>query len=132
MSTEASQDPINQPDPSFVEKRQVKRVQRTYPSVNYSSKYIHRDTARRQAFSLTELDRIVLKSILMDLHLPVAVRFTAGYYLDNLHGSRSQIKNRCVLTGRARAVNRHFRLSRFAFRALSAGGQLPGVTIASW
>lgn len=115
-----------------VEKRQNRRTQRTYPSLNYSSRYVSRDKARRHSFFLTELERLVLKSISFDQHLPSAVRYTAGYYLDQLNGQRSRIKNRCILTGRARAVNRHFRLSRFAFRSLSSNGQLPGVVSASW
>jgi small subunit ribosomal protein S14 len=114
------------------EKRQIKRTQRTYPSLNYSSRYISRDRARRHSFFLTELERVVLKSVLFDQHLPSAIRYTAGYYLDQLNGCKSRIKNRCILTGRARSVNRHFRLSRFAFRSLSSNGQLPGVISASW
>lgn len=115
-----------------VEKRHVKRTQRTYPSLNYVSKYISRDKARRHSFFLNELERIILKSVSTDQHLPSSVRYTAGYYLDQLNGHKSRIKNRCILTGRARSVNRHFRLSRFAFRSLSSNGQLPGVVSASW
>jgi small subunit ribosomal protein S14 len=131
MSTENEQ-PELVPSPLFTEKRQIKRTQRTYPSLHYKSRYISRDKARRKSFAFNELERAVLKSISADQHLPSAIRYTASYYLDHLNGSRSQIKNRCVLTGRARAVNRHFRLSRFAFRSLSSGGQLPGVVSASW
>jgi small subunit ribosomal protein S14 len=114
------------------EKRYIKRIQRTYPSLHYKSRYTSRDNARRHNFFLNELERVVLKSVSADQHLPSAIRYAASYRLDQLGGYRSRIKNRCVLTGRARAINRNFRLSRFSFRALSSGGQLPGVTTASW
>lgn len=132
MSVEKEQSEATNSPVLSVEKRHVKRIQRTHPSLNYTSRYTSRDRARRHVFFLTELERVVLKSVSFDQHLPSAVRYTADYHLDQLNGQKSRIKNRCILTGRARSVNRHFRLSRFAFRSLSSNGQLPGVASASW
>lgn len=44
----------------------------------------------------------------------------------------TSIKNRCVLTGRSRAVFRLFRLSRMSFKYLALHGFLPGITKYSW
>ena len=43
-----------------------------------------------------------------------------------------RIRNRCELTGRARAYYRKFGRSRIALRDLASLGELPGVTKASW
>jgi small subunit ribosomal protein S14 len=43
-----------------------------------------------------------------------------------------RIRNRCQLTGRARAVYRKFGVCRIIFRDLASNGQIPGVRKASW
>jgi small subunit ribosomal protein S14 len=43
-----------------------------------------------------------------------------------------QLRRRCELTGRSRAVYRKFGLSRMKFRELAHRGLLPGVAKASW
>ena len=44
----------------------------------------------------------------------------------------TRLTRRCFLSGRARAYNRKFGLSRIALRDLALRGELPGVTKASW
>lgn len=46
--------------------------------------------------------------------------------------SPTRVRNRCKVTGRARAVYRKFGLSRIALRMLARQGDVPGVTKASW
>jgi small subunit ribosomal protein S14 len=48
------------------------------------------------------------------------------------NSSPVRLRNRCSLTGRARAYIGKFGLSRICFRELASSGQLPGVTKASW
>jgi len=48
------------------------------------------------------------------------------------NSSRVRLHNRCILTGRPRAVYRKFGLSRIAFRDLALEGKLPGIMKASW
>ena len=43
-----------------------------------------------------------------------------------------RLKNRCMVTGRSRAVYRKLMLSRIAFRDLALKGYLPGIHKASW
>ncbi len=45
---------------------------------------------------------------------------------------RIQIKRRCKLCGRARAVYRKFGICRICFRNLASDGLIPGVRKASW
>lgn len=44
----------------------------------------------------------------------------------------NRIRNRCLLTGRARATYRKFGVSRHVFRELALKGEIPGVRKASW
>lgn len=44
----------------------------------------------------------------------------------------NRIRNRCLLTGRPRAIYRKFGISRVMFRELSLMGEIPGVRKASW
>jgi len=48
------------------------------------------------------------------------------------NASKVRIRNRCILTGRARGVYRKFRLSRIVFRELASIGHIPGITKSSW
>lgn len=59
------------------------------------------------------------------------------YYLKKLrkiprNASKVRIRNRCVLTGRAKSVYKSYKISRIKFRELAAKGALQGVTKASW
>lgn len=46
--------------------------------------------------------------------------------------SPSRLRNRCILTGRARGYLRRFKLSRLSFREMASNGMIPGVVKASW
>jgi small subunit ribosomal protein S14 len=48
------------------------------------------------------------------------------------NASPVRLRNRCVVSGRPRAVYREFMLSRIAFRELALHGMLPGIMKASW
>lgn len=70
----------------------------------------------------------------VDMKLSDEVRQAARLKLQKLprKTSSTQIRNRCVLTGRPRGVLRKFGLCRNKFRELALTGKLPGVTKASW
>lgn len=48
------------------------------------------------------------------------------------NSSKVRLRNRCSVSGRARAYIRKFGLSRITFRELALDGKIPGVTKASW
>lgn len=54
--------------------------------------------------------------------------------LQNLprNSSLSRIRNRCMITGRARGVLSSYKISRITFRQYANQGRLPGITKASW
>ncbi len=48
------------------------------------------------------------------------------------NASPIRVRNRCAMTGRARAVYRKFGIARPAFRDLALQGQIPGVVKSRW
>ncbi len=48
------------------------------------------------------------------------------------NSSPTRIRNRCIMTGRGRAVYKKFGLCRNVFRQLSLEGKIPGIRKASW
>ena len=46
--------------------------------------------------------------------------------------AKGRIRNRCLISGRPRAVYRKFRMSRIALRDLASNGKIPGVVKSSW
>lgn len=78
--------------------------------------------------------RLELKQLKRDPNLKPAERLKAMFELDSLpkRSSRVRLRNRCVVTGRARAYNRLTQLGRHAFRYYADRGLLPGITRASW
>jgi small subunit ribosomal protein S14 len=78
--------------------------------------------------------RAKLKAMSKDLKLPPEERFAARMKLAEMprNSSKVRIRNRCELTGRARAFYRKFKLSRIALRELASTGQIPGMVKSSW
>ncbi|RJE20654.1 hypothetical protein PHISCL_07020 [Aspergillus sclerotialis] len=93
-----------------------------------------RDHTKRQVFAQHEPERQALRYIIRNETLPQRVRAQAQLQLSQMHAyTRStQIRNRCVETGKARAVYRNFRLTKMQFRMQAYKGELPGVKKASW
>jgi small subunit ribosomal protein S14 len=48
------------------------------------------------------------------------------------NGNPTRVRNRCEVSGRARAVYRKFKMSRIALRELGNKGLIPGLTKSSW
>ena len=85
---------------------------------------------RRHLFNEYEEKRLALK-ILQRLN-PSDVRVQQSMADLPTNSSKTRIRNRCILTGRARSVWRAFRVSRIQLRKLASEGFLPGVSKYSW
>nr|YP_009145405.1 ribosomal protein S14 [Cryptoglena skujai]AKL39030.1 ribosomal protein S14 [Cryptoglena skujai] len=94
---------------------------------------IERDKKRRLLFNKYNVLRKTLKE-----NIKSSINFEQkfNYYskLQELPRNSSfiRIKNRCLVTGRARAYYRMFGLSRHVLREMSHYGFLPGVKKSSW
>jgi small subunit ribosomal protein S14 len=75
-----------------------------------------------------------LKGVLADRNASESDRAKAYAALMKLprDASPTRVRNRCNMTGRARAHIGHFGLSRNAFREMALNGLIPGVRKASW
>lgn len=78
--------------------------------------------------------RAELKAIVVSPKASEAEKLKAGIALNKLprNSNRNRVRNRCVLTGRSRAVYRKFGLSRIAIRDKGLAGEIPGLTKSSW
>lgn len=95
---------------------------------------IIRDQKRRRQLAKFELKRLLYKSVSQDRKLTPSDRFEYFLKLSKLprNSSKTRIRNRCILTGRARGIYKLFRLSRIAFRELASNGALLGISKSSW
>jgi small subunit ribosomal protein S14 len=95
---------------------------------------INRNAMREKMAKRDSGKRSSLKAIVMDRTLPVEERFEATLKLAQLprNGAKVRVRLRCELTGRSRGNYRKFKLCRIALRDLASGGQIPGMTKASW
>ncbi len=78
--------------------------------------------------------RARLKAITDDRALPIEERMEATRKLAEMprNTAKIRLRNRCAMTGRARAYYRKFGVSRIMLRQLASFGKLPGVTKSSW
>ncbi|KAK9673632.1 hypothetical protein RND81_12G180000 [Saponaria officinalis] len=92
------------------------------------------DYHRRQLAAKHELRRKLYKAMWRDNDLPSSMREKARYKLSKLprNSAFNRLRNRCIFTGRPRAVYEKFRMSRIVFRELASKGELLGVKKASW
>ena len=93
-----------------------------------SAKRIRKRVAAKKA------KREELKAVIMNKEIAPEERFAAQLKLAAMPrtSSATRIRNRCMITGRARGVYRKFNISRIMLREMAAEGLIPGVRKASW
>src|SRR4029078_7369622 len=95
---------------------------------------IEKNKRRRKMTKKFASRRAKLKAIAHDKKLPMEDRFAATLKLAELprNSSATRIRNRCEVTGRARAFYRKLKMSRIAMRELGSKGLIPGLVKSSW
>jgi small subunit ribosomal protein S14 len=95
---------------------------------------IEKNNRRRRLTKKYSAKRARLKSVSRDKNRPLEERFEAAIKLAALprNGAATRIRNRCEVTGRARAYYRKLKMSRIALRDLSSKGLIPGMVKSSW
>ncbi|MDR0677850.1 MAG: 30S ribosomal protein S14 [Holosporaceae bacterium] len=88
----------------------------------------------RQSVNSKRAKRAELKAVINNKTVSPEERFTAQLKLAAMPrtSSATRIRNRCMVTGRARGVYRKFNISRIMLREMAAEGLIPGVRKASW
>lgn len=102
--------------------------------MNRQEQWIKLDKFRRHEFLKAELKKKILKSIIKNTETTLIVRYYAFYNYTLLTRSSSitQVKNRCVLSGRKWMIVKKTRYSRFMLRREAYRGNLPGLMRGSW
>src|SRR6266852_5177600 len=95
---------------------------------------IEKNNRRRRMTKKFAGKRARLKAIAYDKARPLEERFEAQLKLAQLprNSSATRIRNRCEITGRARAYYRKLKMSRIAMRDLGSRGLIPGLLKSSW
>ena len=95
---------------------------------------IEKNNRRRKLAKKYAGKRSRLKAIAGDKNRPLEERFEAAVKLAALprNSSAVRIRNRCEVTGRARAYYRKLKMSRIAMREFGAKGLIPGLVKSSW
>ncbi len=95
---------------------------------------VEKNNRRRKLTKKFAGKRARLKAIAYDKELPLEERFEAQLKLAQLprNSSATRIRNRCEVTGRARAYYRKLKMSRIALRDLGSKGLIPGLVKSSW
>jgi small subunit ribosomal protein S14 len=95
---------------------------------------IHKQLKRERLVRKFAARRAELKRRSRDMSISAEERQVAREALASLprNSSPVRLRNRCVVSGRSRAVYREFMLSRIAFRYMALAGELPGIHKASW
>jgi small subunit ribosomal protein S14 len=95
---------------------------------------IERNKKRVKLVEKHRAKRAELKAILANPATTDEEFFTAQKKLQKLpkNSAAERVRNRCSLSGRPRAFNRKYGVSRIQFRELALAGKIPGVTKSSW
>lgn len=95
---------------------------------------INRERKRERLIKKYANKRKKLKAIIKDMSLDEEQRAEARVKLNKLprDSSRTRLRNRCKITGRAHGVYRKFGLGRNKLREAAMQGDIPGLVKASW
>jgi small subunit ribosomal protein S14 len=95
---------------------------------------VAKDKAKRALVQRQEMRRLKHRFIIRNTKFPMSYRWHHCIKLSRLsrNGSKVRVKNRCILTGRAKSVHRQFKISRIALRELASMGLINGVMKSSW
>ncbi|VEU23193.1 DEKNAAC104311 [Brettanomyces naardenensis] len=100
----------------------------------YVNARVLRDNYKRQMMAQNEVTTRALKFIARNSALPQRLRLEAQIQLTSMpnYTRSTQIRGRCVDSGRGRGIISDFRLCRYQFRMQALQGLLPGVKKGVW
>nr|YP_009350044.1 ribosomal protein S14 [Spongospora subterranea]AIK19915.1 ribosomal protein S14 [Spongospora subterranea] len=92
------------------------------------------DQQKRIQFKQFEIQQKILKSLIFNTHLSSTIRRKLTWQLEKICfiSSFVYIKNRCVLSGRAKSIYRYFNFSRLTIKNLFKLKFIPSLSKSSW
>ena len=98
-------------------------------------RHIKRDFLKRKLYTLTEIKKVLLKSIIQNYCLSDSEKCYAVYQLSQFRTYSSiskQNNNICIKTGRYKGILKHTNMSRHFIKKLVAKNELQNFRINSW
>lgn len=94
---------------------------------------INKDFKYRNTLNKNNINNRVLKLFCSDFYIPIEYRSSFFTIKNNSNSTLSgKPRNRCIITGRTRAVNKYCKLTRMMFKNLAVKGYLVGFKKYSW
>jgi len=95
---------------------------------------IEKEKVRTKKVARYAKQRAELRLIIRDKSASLEEKMLAQQKMQSLprDSNRCRLRNRCLVTGRARGVYRKFGLGRHKFREYAMQGLIPGLRKASW
>jgi small subunit ribosomal protein S14 len=95
---------------------------------------VEKNKRRRKFVAQYAAKRAKIKALSKDPSKSLTERMQASMKLAQLprNSSKTRVRNRCELTGRARGYYRKLRMCRNQLRELASQGLIPGMVKASW
>ena len=95
---------------------------------------VEKNNRRRKLVAQHADKRARLKALSKDQSKSLTERMQASIKLSEMprNSSKTRIRNRCEVTGRARGYYRKIRMCRNQLRELASQGLIPGMVKASW
>jgi ribosomal protein S14 len=94
--------------------------------MRFKTKFLKSDYKKRYLIKKEENKIIINSSLFKNLILPLSIR--EEVFKTSLNMKRTQVRNRCILTGRPRGILSNFGVSRLIFRKEAEKGNIPGIT----
>jgi len=92
---------------------------------------INKDFNYRASLTNTKVGCRIRSLLLNDLYLPIEARqYLLRRRVSNVYSSK--VHNRCIITGRTKAVYSYLKLTRMMFKNLAVRGCLAGIKKYSW
>lgn len=95
---------------------------------------LKKEKKKRKVAYLNENNQLILKSIFYNEKLVSSIRWNAALLLfeSMKNGSKTKIKNKCILTNRSTGINSRLRISRIMFKKLASKGFFSGLKKNIW
>jgi ribosomal protein S14 len=94
---------------------------------------VNKDFNSRVILSRNRLKERILKIVNTDLFLPIENRIYISILKNNKYSTLScKPRNRCIVSGRTRAVFKYTKLTRMMFKNLAVKGNIVGIKKFSW
>jgi ribosomal protein S14 len=92
------------------------------------TKKLKSDYIKRLKANKEEKKGIRKSSLLKNKILPLSIRYHILNKSEDIQIKKTQIRNRCIITGRSRGIFTKFGISRIELRNQSNVGNIPGMT----